>query len=322
MKEFSHRHIKVGVLSYLSACIIVILARPAAIFHLTDDSYYYIMIAKNIAAGKGSVFTSGIPTNGYHPVWELILSTVALFGDLNVNTVITLQLIISCVTIFALLKTIKPKSPTESLFAVSVLAVTLQSYCLRGMETDIFTMFLSILLLSLYAGDSTEQGPRAALAAITAVSAVGSRIDSIVFIIPLIALSPRIATVKKIGIIIFIFLVGCAYAALNYVFFGSALPVSGLVKSLGGIQINEMFLRQTLGWANMKGLTQIFGPTTLGSPVKWTLPYIIILALDQRKFFTRRLAAETRSIGLAALSGGGVYLARIVFASSWKVWPW
>ena len=54
-----------------------------------DDSYYYFQIARNLAAGQFSTFDGGITqTNGYHPLWLLLLTPfywvmdteTALFG--------------------------------------------------------------------------------------------------------------------------------------------------------------------------------------------------------------------------------------------------
>ncbi len=54
-----------------------------------DDSFYYFQIARNLAAGKFSTFDGGITqTNGYHPLWLLLITPfywvfdpqTALFG--------------------------------------------------------------------------------------------------------------------------------------------------------------------------------------------------------------------------------------------------
>ena len=41
-----------------------------------DDAFYYFKIAQNISAGQGSVFSPGEPTNGYHPLWMVVLVVV------------------------------------------------------------------------------------------------------------------------------------------------------------------------------------------------------------------------------------------------------
>jgi len=46
-----------------------------------DDSFYYLKIAKNISEGYGSTFDQITITNGYHPLWLLILTP--LFSLIN-----------------------------------------------------------------------------------------------------------------------------------------------------------------------------------------------------------------------------------------------
>ena len=42
-----------------------------------DDAFYYFQIARNILDGKGSTFDGIYPTNGYHPLWMLVLLPIA-----------------------------------------------------------------------------------------------------------------------------------------------------------------------------------------------------------------------------------------------------
>src|SRR6185436_2667256 len=44
---------------------------------LADDAYYYFVIARNLAHGLGSTFDGIVPTNGYHPLWMLVLVPLA-----------------------------------------------------------------------------------------------------------------------------------------------------------------------------------------------------------------------------------------------------
>lgn len=50
---------------------------------IADDAYYYFTIARNLANGLGPTFDGLAPTNGFHPLWQLLLVPVfALFaGD-------------------------------------------------------------------------------------------------------------------------------------------------------------------------------------------------------------------------------------------------
>jgi hypothetical protein len=43
-----------------------------------DDAYYYLVIARNLAAGHGPTFDGVDPTTGYQPLWQGILAAFAL----------------------------------------------------------------------------------------------------------------------------------------------------------------------------------------------------------------------------------------------------
>ncbi len=46
-----------------------------------DDAFYYLQIARNLAASGRSTFDGVAPTNGYHPLWMAILTVVAAVVD-------------------------------------------------------------------------------------------------------------------------------------------------------------------------------------------------------------------------------------------------
>ncbi len=51
---------------------------------VADDAFYYFTIARNLAAGHGATFDGLAPTNGFHPLWLLLLTPVfALAGALR-----------------------------------------------------------------------------------------------------------------------------------------------------------------------------------------------------------------------------------------------
>ena len=47
--------------------------------YLRDDFFYYLIVAQNFASGHGSTFNGIVPTNGYHPLWMLVLAGLSLF---------------------------------------------------------------------------------------------------------------------------------------------------------------------------------------------------------------------------------------------------
>jgi hypothetical protein len=60
----------------LGAAVVAAVDRSslADLFH--DDAYYYFQIARNIVSGNGVTFDGLHPTNGFHPLWLLLLLPV------------------------------------------------------------------------------------------------------------------------------------------------------------------------------------------------------------------------------------------------------
>lgn len=44
-----------------------------------DDGFYYLQLARNIALGNGATFDGIAPTNGFHPLWTILLAPVFWF---------------------------------------------------------------------------------------------------------------------------------------------------------------------------------------------------------------------------------------------------
>lgn len=63
---------------------------------VSDDSFYYLKVAQNIANGSGSTFDQLNSTNGYHPLWmaiEVVLAKVISGKEMLLRTSLFLQLI-------------------------------------------------------------------------------------------------------------------------------------------------------------------------------------------------------------------------------------
>lgn len=84
-KVFSGRVLFVVALGLISALYIYkffLLIKPIEflITNVTyDDAYYYFEIARHIAAGAGSTFDGISQTNGYHPLWMLLILPLFYF---------------------------------------------------------------------------------------------------------------------------------------------------------------------------------------------------------------------------------------------------
>jgi hypothetical protein len=49
------------------------------LYAMKDDGFYYLAIARNIATGHGATFDGLGPTNGFHPLWAMLLTPIYWF---------------------------------------------------------------------------------------------------------------------------------------------------------------------------------------------------------------------------------------------------
>ncbi len=133
-----------------------------ALFLLWDDSFYYLEIARNIAAGRGSTFDGLQPTNGYHPLWMSVCVKLFSAGIPDAwapRAVLVLGLALWGGVLLALLRRAPPVA-----MAAGVLLGT-QAFVLKaianGMESTVVVVVqAAILLLALRHGETLSRPER------------------------------------------------------------------------------------------------------------------------------------------------------------------
>jgi len=139
-----------------------------------------------------------------------------------------------------------------------------------------------------------------------AVAAIAARIDAAVFVVPQIILSPG-SRQRKIVSLVVVGIVGLVYSVLNEIRFGIPVPVSGEIKSLGGIQIN------------LKLIGLLHRPTQPEAALFYAIfvfCFIGIAILSINPNYT------LRPIVISFLVGFVVFGVRLTFFSSWTIWAW
>lgn len=119
----------------------------------TDDSFFYYTIARNIIQGQGPVVNEGIATNGFHPLYVVILVPIfALFYPIGINAplyaVLSLFIVLNIATavfIYKIAKDISDKNAGLLAAAMWVLNPYIIRFYVSGMEVPIQIFFLSIL---------------------------------------------------------------------------------------------------------------------------------------------------------------------------------
>ena len=229
----------------LSSFDVVNLDRDAFI----DDAFYYFEIARNLATGKFSTFDGGITrTNGYHPVWLLLVTPFYWVFDLESALfgirALELMLIAGGVCLMAVALRLA-QLPWFLLFA-ALPALYVQTGMTMGMEAAAGAFFLGATLLAavLFAQDARRW--RWLLAAIAFLLpwvrleyvAIALFVTAALGLVlrPALALRPsRPSRLPVAGLPFVAAIAGIlAYVSYNGLVFGGVLPVSAAAKLAEG----------------------------------------------------------------------------------------
>jgi hypothetical protein len=126
---------------------------------LPDDSFYYFKIAQNISLGEGSTFDGVRETNGYHPLWLLIVTGLhsvfgtGLAGDMApVHAALLLSVGMNVVAGIVLLSILGRYTNSAFIRAGALFVALLNPFFLyqtiNGLETSLSFMLVSIFFLS------------------------------------------------------------------------------------------------------------------------------------------------------------------------------
>lgn len=235
------------LLSVLPFILLVIFYMPYH-YWFPDDAYYYFEIARNIANGYGSTFDRINPTNGYHPLWCILLSLCGLIIKSDAGFVIAV-VVLQCLLVayawtiaFLLLFQIQNKRAFFVAGMVSMLFTWnyyISKTVINGLESSLFlamaATFLSVAVTS-WRGNAISW-KRTSLLAVLGGLVILARLDGIFFVLGVLiawvaigSLRPRLVWAQFSVVVLFPFLILGLYMLINWRLFGLWMPVSGFVK--------------------------------------------------------------------------------------------
>lgn len=282
---------------------------------LYDDAFYYLKIADNLYSGGISSFDGIHSTNGYHPLWLVVLLLVRSLS--NIEILPTLSLVLQTVFFaFAAFLLYKLSSlldatgsysnpmPTASLFIPSVIVAAnplLFLIVVNGLDTSLSMFLLTGFFLSVFTIHySNEISPRKPelyrihnkplilLGLVTSAATVLARLD---YLIPVLFClgsltiarsiksrkADRVFLTMTMSTVSVIFL----YMVMNKLLFDTFMPVSGMVKHEG--LFHALF---NLKW---------YGVATATASVFW--PNAHFVWLGNHKFIIIGLALSCIALG-------------------------
>lgn len=189
---------------------------------LFDDAYYYLGVARHISLGDGSRFTFPLETNGYQPLWLLILTVLSLLvgADRALLAASTHLAILSVVLAFIFISW----RQDGRAWPAALTSICFPMVILQGMET----VLIPPLALLYFRSDGWKRGGLASLIFLSRLDALGLVLGRELYEL---AVSRRFDFRANAVLVTTMLL----YAAVNLYLFGIPVPVSGLAKSLGNV---------------------------------------------------------------------------------------
>jgi hypothetical protein len=296
--------------------------RPVVDF-IFDDGYYYLGIAANVAQTGHSTLDGLTATNGYQPLWLLILSGCAKLVGTRPWTLF----VASCALIYSLavagplvaiawLKSSWRRVVLAFAAALAVIIIQQPELFLEGLE-PVLLLPLAVPLIVLL--ESPLDRRQLQLLSLILAIAFLVRLDALaLFVSASIVLPPGasrpapgagwLSRSLRVALRLSTFVVPTvlAYLAINQWLFGSAVPVSGIAKMIGGPKFSnwgvafEFFSR----WKSFLFLLAVLLP----------LEWLARRAARADRVFYRSFCV----VSLAALIQCFYYGA----LSTWSIWPW
>lgn len=225
------------------ACAFAFFAKADWPAMLYDDFFYYLKVAENLATGKGSTFNGLVQTNGYHPLWLLVLTGASLVfrNGQQVFAFVCLVCVVSATCTFLygrrLANDVGVSPVLSTAIGLYVTAFSIKQY-FSGMETILVIPLALIFLTRIQRSDAVASFSNAAATTLLGSLMVLSRLDTIILmgLVLLLRLSHRDAwkdiRLEVVAGSVLGMLPLFAYVTTNLLLFDTLTPVSGIAKQL------------------------------------------------------------------------------------------
>lgn len=314
-----------GYAPLLLAASVVLAAVRAALsgkswmIFFEDDFYYYLKVAQNLAHGSGSTFNGIVATNGYHPLWMLLLTAFSRFS----SQPHTIFLFVAAVTLGSTLATFFLAREVLAQAGIGyvprqLLAAYIGIYALHvfytGMEVILAVPLVFLAMAVAGRRNYWQRGfwPACSLGLIVSAMVL-ARLDLILFAGMMLVGAlvngevRRSLTVKQIAGLGLGLVPLAAYFLVNHVSFGVWLPVSGMAKQM---KFNHL--------PTLRPWLTPYSPN-INNRLNQLPIHLAILCLP---FAWKRLSTTERVIFPAALLFPFVYVFLLSCISDWQLWLW
>lgn len=301
---------------------VIVLASIAMLLHtygsqMVDDGYYYLEIARNISSGNGFTFDGINPTNGFHPLWQILLVPLSwLFSGgsafVYASTIMqTLSFTGSGFILFRLLFSLTGRLCVSTGAAAFWLLNFLfwSKGALSGMETGILLFFFAaslIIFMRVLRGTSSPWTLSAVL-----LAACTARLDTLALVAGTALVFLFLKEYRKAvitGLPLFVYLP--VYMIINRIWFGGYFPVSGYIKSSTGRELlGKLFSSGDISFFQhaLRNLLQL---ATLGGRIP--LPLLAVTAAGFVWLIFHFWKKMSDSTGKSVLAAVFVYITGVI----------
>ncbi|MCX6356639.1 MAG: glycosyltransferase family 39 protein, partial [Candidatus Aureabacteria bacterium] len=227
---------------------------------VSDDMFYYLTIARNIAMGHGATAGGGNVTNGFHPLWALILVPVAgVAGDRGCfpQAALALLTIFSAASawfIFKIVKRLADEGPAITAAVAWLACPYTVLVALSGVEAPLFVLLLGATAhgyLRLREGDD-ESIFRWARLGVLAGLTVLARIDGALLVLCMVADMLWVRRREGRGAWLGVAAMSCVCAVVTAPWFLWSYVRTGFLFQMSGKAIHHQ--QHVLFWANARQL--------------------------------------------------------------------
>lgn len=291
-----------------------------------DDFFYYVRIAQHIVAGHGSTYDGVHMTNGYHPLWMLVvLGLVRCFGAgtaffCSLQVVLLLCVMLTYTMCARTLAFFAPTAVWLAQLIAAALATSMLMLASGGMEVALAIPLIAALAYYRLCRFSWVPG-HAFIYGLLGATVVLSRLDTAILVITLAVLDVLFADVSPRDRLrcAVTFLCGASpvavYLILNKLWFHVWMPVSGHAKQM-----------RFHHWPNL----MMFSRGTFAPPQRYFLIYPLlavtiaaVVLLAARPSLGRRPLLRGRIPPLVALLLFPFFFAiTLSIVSDWPIWAW
>ena len=294
-----------------------VLSHLSWLLFVQDDLLYYLEVAQNIAQGHGSTFNHLVRTNGYQPLWLIVLvglSWMTTYPRMILAFLACSNFICALVTFLFSRKLLRLSGAGPALVFVfsawtTLYAVTLFFY---GMEVTLTVpLMLGVLCLVSHITWIERSWVHSFAFGLLLSAMVLSRIDTLIFgalLLCCIMGSGRLRRSFRVDLVLGVsagLLPVVLYFLYNHVAFGTWLPVSGMAKEL-----KQDHFPSIEPW-------RVFFHPLAATFTLLILSAVTVFAMSRKQFEPSKQAAF-----VATLVFPFSYFLILSCVSDWTLWGW